>query len=81
MKWPEKSQKICLALLKDVQQYCQENNLKNTKEIVMAEIFYESFKYFVNSKISNQKNLIEFFQEQTLRYAVDVRMFFHFFSL
>lgn len=76
LKWPEKTRKICLALLKDVQQFCHENNLKNYKQLAVMDIFHVSFQYFINSKISNHMDLIEFFQEQTLRYAIDVKWLF-----
>lgn len=73
MKWPEKTKTIYLSLMKDILAYCNGHHLNHLKELAVLEIFSASFKYFVNSKIANNTDLIEFFQEQTLRYAVDVR--------
>lgn len=73
MAWSEKTKKIYLSLMKDIQTYCSEQHLNHLKELAVLEIFSASFKYFVNSRIATNKDLIEFFQEQTLRYAVDVK--------
>lgn len=70
--WNNITRKIVFCLLKDVLEFCINEHYNHKKSLALMELFYYAFEYFINSKISNRIDLTNFFQEQVLRYAVNV---------
>lgn len=71
--WNKAIKKICLTLLKDVKMFSSEQNHSNYQTLAALEMFFYTFKYFVGFKTTTMEELISFFQEQMLRYLVEVR--------
>lgn len=70
--WSNDLKRLCLMLLGDVRQYCQ-STFSNYQLLAAVELFFYTFKYAVNSKVANTQETVDFFQEQLLKYAVEVR--------
>lgn len=71
VSWSNDLKRLCLMLLDDVRQYCQPT-FSNYQLLAAIEIFFYTFKYAVNSKVANTQETVDFFQEQLLKYAVEV---------
>lgn len=66
---------LCFSILDEVRTVCIDDfHFTNFKTMSAVEVFFRTFNYFVNSKMANTSALIEFFQEQILMYAVEVRI-------
>lgn len=69
--WNNNVKQLCLMLLADVREYCQPK-FSNYQLLAAVELFFYTFKYAVNTKLANTQETVEFFQEQLLKYAVEV---------
>lgn len=79
--WAPNIKSLCFAMLDDVLQWCRNQKLpaKNAQTMAVLEVFFYTFKYFVNSKHADTLKLCDFFEEQVLLYSVDVRIFLVYF--
>lgn len=81
-RWDEDCKWLCLSMLDDVRRYCERKLLfKNFQLLAAVELFFFAFKYVVNSRTANTQETIAFFEEQLLRYAVEVKTIFAFFKI
>lgn len=68
--WTEAIRKVGSAMIHDV--FDNLPTFKNVQKLAAAEIFFYTLKFFVNTKIADPKELVDFFEEQLLRYSVEV---------
>lgn len=73
--WSDDLRRLCMLFLTDLQQHCAEHfkqpPLTNYQLLAAVEIFFYAFKYAVHARASNAQEVVDFFQEQLLRYAVE----------
>lgn len=75
--WPDELRRLCQLFLNDVRQQCAERirpPLTTYQMVGAVETFYHTFAYAVNARASSTQEVIDFFQQQLLRYAVEVRL-------
>lgn len=74
-QWTSITGNLCFKILDEVRSVCIDDfHFTIFKTMSAVEVFFRTFKFFVNSKTSNISALIEFGQEQILLYAVEVRI-------
>lgn len=75
--WSDPVKQIATSMIYDVIQ-CFRNRepaFKSLKILTAAELFFNTLKFFLNTKVADTKQVIDFFEEQLLRYAVEVLKF------
>lgn len=76
-EWTQIAKKLCFSTLDEVRSVCLDDfHFTIFKTMSAVEVFFHTFQFFVNSKVTNSSALIEFAQEQVLLYAVEVRIRF-----
>lgn len=77
-RWDDDCKWLCVTLLNDVRLYCDDNlSFNNFKLLAAVEMFFFTLKYIINSRTANTQDAIDFFEEQLLRYSVEVRLFYY----
>lgn len=73
-EWPKSIRDIGAAMIDDVFRYVDDQDTKfnNVQKLSVAEIFLNTLKFFVNTKTADARETVDFFEEQLLRYAVEV---------
>lgn len=72
--WSPTMRQIGTAAIHDIFDHLdrQRPPFKSLQKLAAAEIFFYTLKFFVNTKIVDAKETVDFFEEQLLRYAVEV---------
>lgn len=79
--WSPGMQKIGATAMFDVLDHLQQQPLftfSSIQKLAACEIFFYTLKFFVNTKIANAQETVDFFEEQLMRYAVEVPYFLYF---